>query len=214
MERARLARLIGRDKEALGAVNKAIGLSPENVEFLRLKAGVLASLRNPRGVVEVCDRLLEVDPRDAEALREKAVALEQLGDPEAALLTFDAALRTDPMDRRTWNAKGSLLAGQGRLPEALGAFDHCLSLNPGDRFALVQSGGGGYGHPAERDPMLVLHDVEDELITLEEARDAYGVAMRREGWKFWRSTLALLARTTCRPSSSSFWPPRPWCCAP
>jgi N-methylhydantoinase B/oxoprolinase/acetone carboxylase alpha subunit len=59
-----------------------------------------------------------------------------------------------------------------------------VPVEPGDRFALVQSGGGGYGHPAERDAALVLRDLEDELITIEEARDTYGMVTRRDGWDY------------------------------
>ncbi len=37
------------------------------------------------------------------------------------------------------------------------------------------AGGGGYGDPKQREPELVLDDVLDEFITLDDARDSYGV---------------------------------------
>ena len=39
------------------------------------------------------------------------------------------------------------------------------------------TGGGGFGDPLERDPQLALTDVMDEWLTVETARDYYGVAI-------------------------------------
>ena len=39
------------------------------------------------------------------------------------------------------------------------------------------AGGGGWGSPLARDPQLVLEDVLDEYVTLEAARDDYGVVI-------------------------------------
>jgi N-methylhydantoinase B/oxoprolinase/acetone carboxylase alpha subunit len=41
----------------------------------------------------------------------------------------------------------------------------------------VTTGGGGYGDPLERDPELVLSDLIDDYISVESARDFYGVAI-------------------------------------
>ena len=40
-------------------------------------------------------------------------------------------------------------------------------------------GGGGVGDPRERDPQAVLRDVVDGYVSLEAARDVYGVTIRR-----------------------------------
>jgi N-methylhydantoinase B len=40
----------------------------------------------------------------------------------------------------------------------------------------VESGGGGYGDPTERDPERVRFDVLEEWVSPEAARDLYGVA--------------------------------------
>jgi hypothetical protein len=49
---------------------------------------------------------------------------------------------------------------------------------------LVQSGGGGYGDPLERDIALVLRDLEDELVGVAEARELYGVVASLEGYDY------------------------------
>lgn len=43
-------------------------------------------------------------------------------------------------------------------------------------------GGGGFGDPATRDPAAVLADVREGYVTLEQARDAYGVVVDTEAW--------------------------------
>lgn len=46
---------------------------------------------------------------------------------------------------------------------------------PGDILECDSSGGGGYGDPYERPVELVLANVVDELLSVEKAREAYGV---------------------------------------
>jgi N-methylhydantoinase B len=39
------------------------------------------------------------------------------------------------------------------------------------------AGGGGFGHPHDRDPALVAEDVRNGLVDPAEAREAYGVVL-------------------------------------
>jgi N-methylhydantoinase B len=47
----------------------------------------------------------------------------------------------------------------------------------GDVVQVLSSGGGGYGDALERDPALVLRDVELGFVSLEAARDVYGTVL-------------------------------------
>jgi N-methylhydantoinase B len=48
--------------------------------------------------------------------------------------------------------------------------------------AIVRTGGGGgWGDPLERDPETVRHDVGEEFISLQSARDTYGVILDADG---------------------------------
>lgn len=51
-------------------------------------------------------------------------------------------------------------------------------LEVGDIVVCQSAGGGGYGDPLRRPPESVLRDVENDLVSLESARDAYGVVIR------------------------------------
>ena len=50
-------------------------------------------------------------------------------------------------------------------------------LHRGDRLTSVTPGGGGRGNPLHRRPTLVLADVRNQLITVAEARELYGVVL-------------------------------------
>jgi N-methylhydantoinase B len=50
----------------------------------------------------------------------------------------------------------------------------------GQIYRAVSGNGGGTGPPTERDPALVVRDFRDDLITLDEVRDVYGVVIDPE----------------------------------
>ena len=65
-----------------------------------------------------------------------------------------------------------------RTPQAqdLGNTD-LLSCAPGDVIRLEGAGGGGWGHPFERDPQRVLDDVRRGHVSIEAARECYAVGI-------------------------------------
>ena len=52
-----------------------------------------------------------------------------------------------------------------------------IMLKPGDTVRVQTNAGGGLGDPLERDPDLVLADLLDHYVTLDVARDDYGVVL-------------------------------------
>jgi N-methylhydantoinase B len=59
-----------------------------------------------------------------------------------------------------------------------------LELEAGDTVSYRTCGGGGYGPPEERDPERVLRDVLEGKVSVERAREAYGVVV--ENGAAWR----------------------------
>ncbi len=55
-----------------------------------------------------------------------------------------------------------------------------LYLEPGDRVFIGAQGGGGYGDPLARPADWVLDDVLDDLVSVESARDDYGVVIENQ----------------------------------
>jgi N-methylhydantoinase B len=56
-----------------------------------------------------------------------------------------------------------------------------LAMQRGDRILMELPGGGGFGRPWERDPRAVAADVAAGFVSLEEARDSYGVVIGAAG---------------------------------
>ena len=54
------------------------------------------------------------------------------------------------------------------------------SVNPGEAHIQYQTGGGGFGDPIERDPNLVAVDVKLGYVSLEAAKEVYGVVIKPE----------------------------------
>jgi N-methylhydantoinase B len=52
-----------------------------------------------------------------------------------------------------------------------------VTLAAGERIESWSNGGGGYGDPMERDAALVLEDVLEGWVSLDAARERYGVAI-------------------------------------
>jgi N-methylhydantoinase B len=50
-------------------------------------------------------------------------------------------------------------------------------FNDDEVFIAYESGGGGFGDPIERDPQLVLKDAELGYVSLEAAKEMYGVVI-------------------------------------
>jgi N-methylhydantoinase B len=57
-------------------------------------------------------------------------------------------------------------------------------LAAGDSVSVQSGGGGGWGDPLDRDPPSVVRDVEDDLLTLEDASAIYGVVIHETGIGF------------------------------
>ena len=52
-----------------------------------------------------------------------------------------------------------------------------VPLHPGDEVLVITGNGAGYGHPFEREPEKVLEDVRDELLSVEQAENEFGVVI-------------------------------------
>ncbi|MEW5424809.1 hydantoinase B/oxoprolinase family protein [Amorphus sp. 3PC139-8] len=55
-----------------------------------------------------------------------------------------------------------------------------LEVDAGDVVRILTPGGGGFGSPLDRDPQSVLRDVRNDMISIEAARNCYGVLIGSE----------------------------------
>lgn len=72
-----------------------------------------------------------------------------------------------------------------------------VELKPGDVVSYRTCGGGGFGPLHERDPALVLRDAREGKVSLQQAREVYGVAVNSDNWTIdERETAKLKAATS------------------
>lgn len=74
-----------------------------------------------------------------------------------------------------WGAKGSLRAFDLTTDEEFYCPQYGVQHVKPFRLVIESSAGGGWGHPHKRDPLAVLQDVRDELVSAETALAVYGV---------------------------------------
>jgi N-methylhydantoinase B len=85
-------------------------------------------------------------------------------------------------------AEGTDLEAQmaeGKYPQEISELEGSKRLLPycdfeikaGDVLFYRLANGGGYGDPLERDPEMVLNDVQCEIVSIESAKDVYGVVI-------------------------------------
>ncbi|HZQ07789.1 MAG TPA: hydantoinase B/oxoprolinase family protein [Anaerolineae bacterium] len=90
------------------------------------------------------------------------------------------------------NSNIRALLKRGEIPQELAAIKGKLEVATGitptyqgkdDVYHCIGMGGGGYGDPLDREPLLVLRDVINGLVTPECAQQIYGVVVRADPWR-------------------------------
>ncbi|MCB1744241.1 MAG: hydantoinase B/oxoprolinase family protein [Gammaproteobacteria bacterium] len=105
----------------------------------------------------------------------------------AERVTF--SIRIDGVRMPAWGVKGGLNGGSGRAvvnpgtnrERILDPFSDGNVLERGEVLRLETGGGGGWGHPFDREPERVLDDVRNGYVSVRSAAEAYGVAVLDDG---------------------------------
>ena len=110
---------------------------------------------------------------------------------EIELLAEEAtfAIRIDGVQKPAWGVKGGHNGGAGRAvlnpgtpqERELDPFSDGNVLRRGDILRLQTGGGGGWGHPYDREPERVLADVLAQFVSRESALEDYGVVLSTDG---------------------------------
>ena len=129
--------------------------------------------------------------------------------PEATV-----SMRIDSVEHPPWGVAGGHAAGTGRCVVNPGRPDERI-LRPlsdgnivrrGDVLRIETGGGGGWGHPFDREPERVLADVRGGFVSRASAEEHYGVVLAGDGLAI--DAAATAARRARRPESQALPPSR------
>jgi N-methylhydantoinase B len=109
---------------------------------------------------------------------------------EVEVLAHEAmvSMRIDTVENPPWGVAGGHAAGSGRCVVNPGRADERV-LKPlsdgnivfrGDVVRVETGGGGGWGHPFDREPERVLADVQTGFVSRAKAEEDYGVVLTRD----------------------------------
>lgn len=99
------------------------------------------------------------------------------------------SIRIDGVSKPAWGVHGGRNGGPGRAvvnpgtpqERELEPFSDGNVLVRGEVLRLETGGGGGWGHPFDRDPALVLADVRGGYVSRDAAAEEYGVVLSEDG---------------------------------
>ena len=99
------------------------------------------------------------------------------------------SMRIDSVDNPPWGVAGGMAAGSGRCVVNPGRPNERVIkplsdgniVRRGDILRIETGGGGGFGHPYDREPERVLDDVVNGFVSRTSAERAYGVVLQPDG---------------------------------
>jgi N-methylhydantoinase B len=120
------------------------------------------------------------------------------------------SMRIDSVEHPPWGVAGGQAAGTGRCIINPGRPDERIirplsdgnMVKGGDIVRIETGGGGGWGHPFDREPERVAADVRNGFVSLGGAREHYGVVLAADGLSL--DAEATAKRRARRPPSKLF----------
>ena len=134
---------------ALGDLDSAISVWPEDVDSRRLRARIMALENQNEAALTDYETLLELMPGDVDILLERAYLHMQRGAGAAAARDYDAAVALAPEDPLVLSERAAFRANSGQIAASLADIDAAIRLDPGNggfylfRASLLQYIGDG-----------------------------------------------------------------------
>lgn len=145
-------------EEALGAINNALKLRPENHAALSSKSVILSKLKQNYEALKIVDNLLEIYPDSFQDWLNKGTILGDIGQYEEALIAYKKSIETNPKYTLAWFNAGNLLASNlGKYLEAIEYFDMAIKIEPNFDIAW-DCKGSAYGDLNKHDEAIKCFD--------------------------------------------------------
>ncbi|MCP5104173.1 MAG: tetratricopeptide repeat protein [bacterium] len=120
----------GAYDDAVFCFDKALGITPRDINILNTKGLALQGLGKFNEALECYDNVLVIDPQNINALTDIGQVCHRLGKYREALACYDRSLAVKSDVFETWYNKALALVNLNRLPDALKALEQALKLDP------------------------------------------------------------------------------------
>ena len=119
---------IGKNKEAINDLNKAIELNPSDARYFYVRGNTKDSLRDYEGAIKDFKRTVELDPTHINALGNLALAQKDSGKYKEAIESLDKAIKIDPMHSNNIRMRGNIKYEMKNYKAAIKDFDKALDI--------------------------------------------------------------------------------------
>jgi Tfp pilus assembly protein PilF len=117
-------------REAVGALDRALLIEPDNADVLNARGNGLSGMRRHEEALASYDKAAGLKPASAAFQISRGNALTALGRHEDALAAFAHAATLEPSNPEVPFHRANALMDQNRLTEALAACDQAVALRP------------------------------------------------------------------------------------
>lgn len=121
---------MGRENEALAAIDAGLRLDPASEYAMCKKSRILCSAGRQADALDVIESALSVTRDNRALLVEKGLVLHEMGKNEEAIRVLDHAVGLDKNSGYALGARGRVLGRLGRNKEALASFGTALTIEP------------------------------------------------------------------------------------
>lgn len=131
-------RLMGREREAKFAFQKALRYQPDDQWTLAHYAETLRTLEHYEEAIEVFHKALALNPEDAWSWASLGAAYSGMDKYRSALEALNKAIELSPENVWAMGYKGVVLRMVQRYQEAIDTFDQALSLSENESWILIE----------------------------------------------------------------------------
>lgn len=147
-------------RRAIGDFDRALALTPDNVDTLILRGNAYTSVGEHGRALADLDRAAALAPDNPRAFMVRGLVNARLGDMQRAFSDYNMALSLDPKYVDALVNRAAILSMRGNVDKAIADLDQALALKPDHALASYNR---GYAHFARQDYEKAIADYTNAI---------------------------------------------------
>jgi tetratricopeptide (TPR) repeat protein/S1-C subfamily serine protease len=121
---------LGNTQGAIADFNRAIALSPKDIEAYINRGAVKSYLGNNQEAIADYDRAIALNPKLAMVYYNRGDSKSNLGNQQGAIADYDLAIAIEPKFAEAYSNRGLTKSDLGKKEEAIIDYDRAIAINP------------------------------------------------------------------------------------